>query len=139
MERRPRTPGQAPGELTEEAVAGLRAAASAHPEPLLLGYYPHFKTNPYQALLYRQVREEGIAPVGIRHLDTIPELTELAKSGLNTALHLHWLHLALIDAGSGRAATRDTRRFLAAVDAFRETGAPLIWTVHNILSQLGRL
>jgi beta-1,4-mannosyltransferase len=136
MDRRPRPPRQPPGAFTEEAVESVRAASATHPEPLLLGYYPAFTTNPYQALLYGRVREEGIAPVGIRRAETIAELTELQRAGLDTVLHVHWLHLVLRDAGS--APERAAAAFLGLLDAHLDAGGRVAWTVHNVLPHEAR-
>jgi len=142
MDRRVRSPLQPPGAFTEEALAAVRAASSAAAtdgaarpgaEPLLLGYYPHFRTNPYQALLYREVRAHGIAPVGIRRAHTIPELTELQRAGIATILHVHWLHLVLRDVNAARDTGRAAAGFLDMLDTHRAAGGRLAWTVHNIL------
>jgi glycosyltransferase involved in cell wall biosynthesis len=138
MERHQRSPQQPPGAFTEEALAAVRAVAAVHPEPLLLGYHPHFRTNPYQALLYQQVRDHGIAPVGIRRAETITELTELQRAGIATILHVHWLHLVLRDADSPRESARASAAFLELLDRHRAGGGRLVWTIHNILPHEAR-
>jgi glycosyltransferase involved in cell wall biosynthesis len=138
MDRRLRSALQPPGAFTEEALAALRAADTGSGQPLLLGYYPHFRTNPYQALLYRELRAQGIAPVGIRRAQTIAELAELQRAGLSTVLHLHWLHLVLGDALAASDTRAATREFLDLVDAHRAAGGRLVWTVHNILPHESR-
>jgi beta-1,4-mannosyltransferase len=138
MERQSRPAKQPPGAFTDEAVAALRGASPADPDPILLGFHPAFTTNPYQSLLYGRVREAGIAPVGIRRAETIAELTDLQRAGLDTVLHLHWLHLVLRDTRSVGAAERDIAAFLGLVDAHREAGGRLAWTVHNILPHEAR-
>ena len=62
----------------------------------------------------------------------------LQASGLDTLLHLHWLHLVLEDATTAREADKRTRRFLERVDAYRASGGRLAWTVHNILPHEAR-
>lgn len=138
MERHLRPAWQPPGAFTEEALAAVRAVSAVHAQPLVLGFYPHFRTNPYQALLYQQAREEGIAPVGMRRAETIVELTELQRAGIDTVLHVHWLHLILRDAGSPREAARASAAFLELLDAHRAAGGRLVWTIHNILPHEAR-
>jgi beta-1,4-mannosyltransferase len=138
MERRVRPPDQPPGALTTEAAAALRTVATTDGERLLLGYYPHFTTNPFQALLYRAARAHGLAPVGVRSLDRIPELTGLQRAGIPTILHLHWLHLVLRGATSRAEAERLAGAFLRLLDDHLRAGGRLVWTVHNILPHEAR-
>lgn len=129
-----RRPGRQTVEtFIDEATTALGAAASSGPEPMLLGYYPRFQTNPYQQLLYRRARDHGLAPVGIRRLDVLPGVAELRRRGVRTALHLHWLHLILRDAASEADGGRRVAAFLAELDRHRAAGGRLVWTVHNIL------
>jgi glycosyltransferase involved in cell wall biosynthesis len=132
MERALRARNPPSGAFTLEAAAALRALTGAD-APLLLAYYPRFVTNPYQVLLYGAVREHGIAPVPLPDTNRLPELEALQASGVETALHLHWLHLVLRDAGSEREANRLADRFLERVDRYLASGGKLAWTVHNIV------
>jgi glycosyltransferase involved in cell wall biosynthesis len=132
MERALRARNPPSGAFTLEATAALRALADAD-APLLLAYHPRFVTNPYQSLLYGAVREHGIAPVPLPDVTRLPELEALQASGIDTALHLHWLHLVLRDAGSEREADRLASRFLDRIDGYVARGGKLAWTVHNIV------
>jgi beta-1,4-mannosyltransferase len=132
MERRPRPSRPLRGELTTEASATFRALA-AHDDPWLLAAYPSFVTNPYQDLLYRECRANGIGPIRVRRDEQLTELLDLQRSGLPTILHLHWLHLVLKDSSSAKEARRRADVFLRTVDAQRDAGSRLVWTVHNIL------
>jgi hypothetical protein len=133
MERRLRERNPPNGSFTVEAAAALRALAGGTDDPILLGYYPRFVTNPYQSLLYTAVREHGIAPVALPDIERLVELEALQGSGVTTLLHLHWLHLVLRDADSERDANRLADRFLGRLDRYLAGGGKLAWTVHNIL------
>lgn len=134
MERR-RAPDQPnPGDLAVEAAAALRALTAVDPEPLLLGVYPSFTTNPYQSLLYQRARDHGIAPIRLARAWQLGELAGLARAGLPVALHLHWLGPIVRDAGSAREAARALDDFVARLDEHRAAGGRLVWTVHNVLS-----
>lgn len=133
MERTPRPQRGTRGAFTAEAVAALRGVSASGRPPLLLGYHPHFTTNPYQALLYGRSREHGIAPVAIDTVEQIEELTALRRRGIETVLHLHWLHEVLRDAESEADAEQRARAFLEIVDEHQGAGGRLVWTVHNIL------
>jgi glycosyltransferase involved in cell wall biosynthesis len=138
MEGQLRALSQEPGDFTDDAVLGLRGLAATGVEPLLLGYHPIARLNPYHSLLYQRSREEGIAPVHLVRLDTLPELTELTRVGFTTALHLHWLNLVLGDARTAREARKDLDDWLGRIDAYRDAGGHLVWTVHNILPHAAR-
>lgn len=128
-----RGPGQAPGEFTDEAIAALRALEATGLDPLLLAYHPIARLNPYHSLLYQRSWQSGIAAVPLLRDGTFPELTELARLGFSTVLHLHWLNLVLAQSGSAKEAGKDRLAFLARVDRYLDAGGRLAWTVHNIL------
>jgi glycosyltransferase involved in cell wall biosynthesis len=133
MERRVRPAIAAPGTVTSEAAAGLRALEAYEPEPLVLGVYPTMPTNPFQVLLYQRAREHGLATVALRKPWQIGELATLQRSGLGTVLHLHWLHPILADARSGADAARSVGDAIDQLDAYRSAGGRIAWTVHNVL------
>ena len=131
MERRVR-PAPAPGTFTIEAATALRAVAG-HDAPLLLAYFPSYVTNPYQALLYGGAREAGIAAVRMPRASQLEELTALQKVGIDTVLHLHWLHPIQRDATSEADARALGATFVAEIDDYLARGGRLVWTVHNVL------
>jgi beta-1,4-mannosyltransferase len=138
MDGKLRGSGQAPGEFTDEAIAALRALTASSREPLLIGYHPIARLNPFHSLLYQQSWQSGIAAVPMIQDETIPELSELARLGFATVLHLHWLNLVLADARSPKEAGKDRVAFLARLDRYRDAGGRLAWTVHNILPHATR-
>lgn len=129
---------QAPGEFTAEAIAALRSLSAGEREPLLLAYHPIARMNPFHSLLYQRSWRFGIAPVRILRDETFPELTELARLGFSTVLHLHWLNLVLADSRSAKEAHKDRLAFLGRIDRYRDAGGRLAWTVHNILPHAAR-
>ena len=133
MEGQPRSTGQQHGEFTDEAVRALRALSGYPGEPIVLGYHPVARMNPYQGLLYQRSWDAGIAAVPIVRPERIPELTQLVTRGFTGVLHLHWLNLVLADAGSAADARKAADAFLRDLDGFRAAGGRLAWTVHNIL------
>lgn len=133
MEGHPRTTGQPRGQFTDDATVALRSLAAAPVDPLLLGYYPGARVNPYQDLLYREAWDAGIAAIRIVRHERIAELVELTRSGVTSVLHLHWLSPVLADAGSTTAARKASDAFLDELDTVRAAGGRIAWTVHNIL------
>lgn len=133
MERVTPPPRGTEGAFTSEAMLALRGAAATGEPPLLLAYHPHFTTNPFQALLYSRAREHGLAPVAIDTEEQLAELIALQQAGIETVLHLHWLHLVLAEAESPEDAERRSGEFIEILEAHRRAGGRLVWTVHNIL------
>jgi glycosyltransferase involved in cell wall biosynthesis len=140
MEGQLRIPGQlpAPGDFTREAVRAMRAIEAAGLDPIVLGFHPIARMNPYHALLYRDARRAGVAAIQIIREETIPELTALAQLGFSAVLHLHWLNQVLAHCGSANDAKREREAFLGRLDRFRDAGGRLAWTVHNILPHATR-
>ncbi|HEY4227219.1 MAG TPA: glycosyltransferase [Candidatus Limnocylindrales bacterium] len=131
MERQPRLAPE-PGSFTEESMRALRAMAGAD-APLLLAYHPAYLGNPYQALLYGAARESAMAPVRMPRLSQLDELLALQEHGVQTVLHLHWLHAIQQGATSEADARRRAGAFLGRLDAYLAAGGRIAWTVHNIL------
>lgn len=138
MEGQLRPATQAPGDFSAEAVAALRALEADGREPIILGYHPTARLNPYHGLLYQQSWRAGIAAIPVLRDETFPEVADLARLGFSTVLHLHWLNLVLADATSAKQARHDREAFLARLDAHRAAGGALAWTVHNILPHATR-
>jgi beta-1,4-mannosyltransferase len=92
--------------------------------------WPHwYGPNPYLPLLY-----QALAGHGVDHVPHVP-LEPSAFTGpsrVADVLHLHWVYPLLRE---GRwtwlRRSRQIRRGLARLQAIRDAGAPLIWTVHN--------
>ena len=133
MDGQLRGPAQPPGAFTEAAVTALRAIDATGRDPIVLGFHPTARLNPYHSLLYQRAWPAGIAALPIVREETIAELAELARLGYRTVLHLHWLNLVLGDARSPKEAHRDRLAFLDRLDRYRDAGGQLVWTVHNIL------
>jgi glycosyltransferase involved in cell wall biosynthesis len=127
------------GTVTVRVVEALRALGTVTDRaPLVLGYHPVAKMNPFQALLYREAWDLGVAPVPVVEEAGIDELTELARLGHPVALHLHWLNKPIHHAATVADARRGADAFLARIDAFRAAGGRLAWTVHNVLPHATR-
>ncbi len=120
-----------------EGVALVRAAG--HDRPMVLATWPFDPGNPFQALLTSRVEESGIVPVGMDRLAdlddpvALPALAGLRADGVEVVLHLHWLARVLRGVESEAEGRERVTSFLAALDAFRDAGGRLVWTVHNVL------
>jgi hypothetical protein len=119
--------------FTDEALAALRALQAADDDPLILAYHPVARMNPYQALLYGRAWTAGIAPVPLVRMERIAELIELARLGIGTLLHLHWINVVMRDAATPGEARKRGAQFLRVLDRYRDAGGRIAWTIHNIL------
>ena len=103
--------------------------------PTLL-VFPAYDDNPYLGILYGRVHVDGWK---VRSVVPLPEfLREAAQLGRGDAIHLHWTAQVTQSARTPWGASRNLRRMLAAVDAARERGVRVIWTIHNAISHDAR-
>lgn len=109
------------------AVRVLRG--QGHADPVVLGYTPAFRNNPYQDLLYRGLWSTGVAPVPIASAAAVSDLAIATRLGVRTVLHVHWTaQLSTADRSETLAAHADFRR---DVEELLAGGTRLVWTVHN--------
>jgi len=138
MERTRRPSDPPAGALIEEAVDLARAIDALGFEPLILGYHPVARMNPYHALLYQEAIGCGVGPVPMVRDERLRELVEITTRGFSTALHLHWLNLVLAHADSAAQARKSVAAWLGRLDRYLDAGGRLVWTVHNILPHAAR-
>ena len=92
---------------------------------------PFYRGNPYQAMLYADLSSVGAVMVPVS--DITGHLVARAGSTEPGLFHLHWTNPIVqpaADEGEGR---QRLDAFIAALDAFRDSGGRLIWTIHNVL------
>ena len=122
------------GRVVVEAMAGARALNRlGSPAPVILGYWPAARTNPYQALLYKQAWQQGFAPVALSTPQDFAQLLEGCDESVTPILHLHWTLEVLRGIADAVEAREQMARFLALLDAFTAAGGHIVWTVHNVL------
>lgn len=109
---------------------GTRVAVTDR--PAVVGFFPDYRaTNPYQDMLYRRAHAH--------HLVAVPtdDPAELARSPAmadrRLAVHVHWTATVLGPASSRGDAQARCDRFLAGLDAVKERGGSVLWTVHNTM------
>lgn len=115
-------------EVTRAARA-LRGAEA----PVVLGYHPVARMNPFQALLYRSAFERGFAPVPLYSRSSFESLAAARRMGARPMLHLHWTSEVLRGVSDVEEARNAKKAFLEELGGLRESGVDLIWTVHNVL------
>jgi glycosyltransferase involved in cell wall biosynthesis len=133
MEGQPLSPAQPYGAFTSDAMRALRALSATHDRPIVIGYHAVALNNPYQSLLYHRSWDAGVAAVPIRRPERIDELTDLARSGIDAVLHVHWTNQVLAHVESPAEAGRARASFLRLLDGVADAGGRIVWTVHNIV------
>lgn len=104
-------------------------------EAHLLAYYPPVHRNPFQHMLYSAAFSQGFACFPVR--DKLEEVgAPPVKAPL--AVHYHWVHRVFTGAETTREAARQANTFLELVDAQKDAGLKILWTVHNLLSHSAR-
>jgi glycosyltransferase involved in cell wall biosynthesis len=106
-------------------------AGSQRTAPGIIGFYPDYRNNPYQEMLWCRLRNDGAIPVAIQDdFDAGPLLEALSGEKL---FHLNWTAPILGPAQTQAARLARHRRFLEMLEALRAAGVPTVWTVHNIM------
>jgi beta-1,4-mannosyltransferase len=123
-----------PGQVVAQGAAAIRflKGLDVH-DPVLVFYHPIANLNPYQALLYGNTLDAGVASIPLFDLAELPDLLALTRAGAHVVLHLHWTNKILEAAETDAEARTRMRDFLAHLDAFLAAGGRLVWTVHNVL------
>ena len=127
--------GRASGWPTEEDLVAAQAQlrAEGHLRPVVLLYHQASPDSPFQTLLYRRAWASGIAPLPLHDLADLARIDSMIQPGTGRILHLHWMNRVL----AGATGTDDVRRRIdaatAILDAAKEAGWSIVWTVHNIL------
>ncbi|WP_020576250.1 glycosyltransferase [Actinopolymorpha alba] len=126
--------GHEPKLAVDDALRALSAHDWTRPRGGLLAYYPVVRGNPFQALLYSRLESAGLVPVPTYDVTTTLDVTKaIAGSGLDIAVHLHWLNVVMAKADNEATARESMKHYLESLHALKDLGARVMWTVHNIL------
>jgi glycosyltransferase involved in cell wall biosynthesis len=113
--------------LTAELEGSLPAVPSA-----TLGYFPDYRGNPYQAMLYAELAAHGVT---VTPVDATNSLVPRDPGGSldHYVLHVHWTAPLLQSQPGPFSAELALRRFRQRFSEFRKRGGRLVWTIHNVL------
>lgn len=118
----------------DDAARALAAHDWTRPDGALFGYFPVMPGNPFQDLLYSRLRPAGLTPLPTYDLTITRQVADMvAGSGVDFVVHLHWLNVVLAKARDEADARDRVKAFLDGLAQLCDTGARLLWTVHNIL------
>jgi len=101
-----------------------------------IGVFPAWEDNPYLNYLYLATRSRGSELLNATTFRSGVALLERLVEG--DVFHLHWTAPIVQRADSAEEATERVERFRIAVDAARQRGVLLVWTIHNVLPHDGR-
>ncbi|MCH8617141.1 glycosyltransferase [Sphingomonas sp. SM33] len=98
----------------------------------LVMFWPYYRANPYQRMLYAPHSAEmeicaGTIDAALREIRTSAEPE-------NHIFHVHWLNFVFSDEMTDEAAHEAAQSFLAKVELFRSLGGTAVWTIHNVIS-----
>ncbi|MET9022535.1 glycosyltransferase [Actinopolymorpha sp. NPDC004070] len=126
--------GHEPALATDDAARALAAHDWTRPDGALFGYFPVARGNPFQDMLYSRLRPGGLTPLPTYDLATTGQVASMvAGAGVDFVVHLHWLNFVLAKAPDETDARGRVKAFLDELAQLCDTGARLLWTVHNIL------
>ncbi len=125
---------RAPGRAAEDVASALASLdGNDGREPILIGYHPVSRLNPFQALLYGHAWQRGIGAIPLIDSSELEELDGARANGLTTVFHLHWTNGILHGAHDASDVAHRRTAFLGLVDRFLDAGGRLVWTVHNVM------
>lgn len=98
----------------------------------LVMFWPYYRANPYQRLLYApQAGELEFCPGTI---DAALKMISGAERPQEHIFHLHWLNFLFDDKMSDDEAAKVADAFVAKLNMFKKKGGSIAWTVHNVIS-----
>jgi beta-1,4-mannosyltransferase len=127
--------GRNPTVAVGDALRMISAVAPrAGANPGVVAYFPVFRGNPYQSILYSALPTVGLGAAPIYGTDQAVQLADVVHgSDIDVVVHLHWLHLVTSQASDEEAARANAKEFIEDLNKLRDLGTRLLWTVHNVL------
>jgi len=89
------------------------------------------RTNPYQQLLARALRERGVEVEHVADHGPLMPLQAVRARGTPDVVHLHWLHPFLLGRNVGFTLLKSLL-FFAQLLVLKRLGVRLVWTAHNL-------
>lgn len=122
---------------TDLPMSARFTAAARHlagqPAPIVLGYFPVARMNPFQSLLYSRASAHGVMPVATPRLEDLVGLRGAGALGAHAVAHLHWTSPVLAGCSTTEDACQRAEEFLRFINELQNGGIRVMWTVHNRL------
>lgn len=116
----------------EKADEPRRVTYRRRPGCKLVMFWPYYRANPYQRLLYAPCAKDMEICAG--NIDAALREIRDSRSPQDHVFHVHWLNFVFSDDMSEVAAKEASDEFLAKIELFKALGGTVVWTIHNILS-----
>jgi len=102
-------------------------------DELQVHLFPDYSvTNPYQALIRAAMPDDGCISAGT--IDQALAALKAEKGRRKHVFHLHWTNTILGNTADRMAAEAMADAFIVKLEAFRNLGGVVVWTIHNTLS-----
>ncbi|AGP83271.1 exostosin [Alteromonas mediterranea MED64] len=94
-----------------------------------LFFFPDYTHgNPYQTLLYQNISNANVTPVGLSEQESIALDIDIFEKG--DVLHIHWINVLF------KGHTKETIQtvldeFIDKIEKLKSNGVKIVWTVHN--------
>lgn len=99
---------------------------------LTLGVFPYYPNNPWQELIYSELRADGVTILPVQSLEDSSWVRAAHARGDEVALHINWT-APVSQVGSIGDASARVARAITTLDELNGAGVTTIWTVHNVL------
>ncbi|WP_156135174.1 glycosyltransferase [Arthrobacter sp. L77] len=124
--------------VAEANAAIEQASITAGEKPILIGYTPVGRMNPYQALLYREVGDHGFAVAPIVKSWDFAKLSQVRSKASLIVVHIHWTSFVLNSITSYQTAKKKIQDFKTDIERVISQGGKIVWTLHNVIPHNSR-
>ncbi|MFN4102276.1 MAG: glycosyltransferase, partial [Pararhodobacter sp.] len=108
------------------------------PDTRMVVFWPDYsRANPYQKLLYRDLRHEAEVVSGTIEA-ALKLIADKVVDARDLTFHLHWLNALLLDCQTEEIAQARADDFVAKIRKFIWKGGRFVWTIHNSISHDAR-
>lgn len=109
-----------------------RVTYRRRPGKKLVMFWPYYRANAYQRMLYGPHAEEMEICAGT--IDAAIREIQNSANPEDHIFHLHWLNFLFNDGMSEAEATEAADGFIAKIEQFKALGGTVYWTIHNTIS-----
>ncbi len=102
------------------------------PSGLTLGAFPYYPNNPWQDLVYADLRSAGVQVIPLDDIRDTAWAEQALERGDSCALHINWT-APITQVGSIADSYARVDGAMAALTRLDELGVATVWTVHNVL------
>ncbi|MGW8202150.1 glycosyltransferase [Sphingomonas bisphenolicum] len=103
----------------------------AEGRPLVM-FWPYYRANPYQRLLYAPHANDAEFCAGT--IDAALQMITISERPAEHIFHLHWLNFLFKAGMSEQEAAASANEFIAKLEKFKTLGGKVVWTIHNVIS-----